>query len=299
MKVLTDEESTWISEVANRLRLIHADAATAAPEKRREYIQEEAARSLKSVPPANRKRFIEALLARFPVAGEIARPAPEAPPIPVAPPPVDETPEIMVDRLLAVAAKLPEDKRSELAKRLAGAGLAWVDRDALIMEISDELRQRRELQPDQQPRLKRLVELTVILIDLLGRLDQAALNTLRELSPKSPLLKRQQEFRSSAARFLASENEPVEPHLQLTRGLLGALLAAIQVGGKEFGRQYVEKFSPTAIEDVVIEGKMFGPTKKERCWDKYVQLANDYATPDMIDRKIKDCLVRFVENLMR
>src|SRR2546423_11511651 len=69
--VLTEQESDWVSELANRLRLIQADAVSSTPEKRREFLQEEVARHFKPVPPANRKRFLEALLARFPIAGQV------------------------------------------------------------------------------------------------------------------------------------------------------------------------------------------------------------------------------------
>jgi hypothetical protein len=82
-------------------------------------------------------------------------------------------------------------------------------------------------------------------------------------------------------------------------GLAGGLFAAMLGGGKEFGRQYLERFSSTAIEDVVAaEGGamgVFGPSKKERCWQKYKDLAQDFATADSIDRAIKEALGRFVE----
>jgi hypothetical protein len=42
-------------------------------------------------------------------------------------------------------------------------------------------------------------------------------------------------------------------------------------------------------------GSLFGKNKKERCWDKYVRLAKDYETPDLVDRRIRDCLAKFVE----
>lgn len=299
---LTEQETGWINECAGRLRLIQADAATAVPEKRREYLQEEVARSLKSQPSANRKRYLEALLARFPVAGQIVKSVPAAPA--PAPAPVAESDAEMLERFLAAAAKLPEEKRTELGKQLSETGLVWVDRDTPVLEISDELRQGLGLPAGQQPRLKRLVELSVLLVDMLQRLDQRALDTMRELSPKSPLLKRPQDFRNAAGRFLISENEPLEPHLQTMRSLLGALLAAMQGGGKDFGRQYMEQFSPTAIEDVVMgEGKGsiipgFGKSRKEHCWDKYKDLVGDY-TADLMDRRIKDCLAAFVERTIR
>ena len=287
--------------MANRLRLIQSDTASASPEARRELLGEEVTRSLKDVPTANRKRFLQALLARFPVAGEIAKSAPAALPV-AAPVRVDETPERVLERFLAVAAKLSEEKRAELAKRLSEAGLAWVDRSALVLEISDELRQKLGLQADQQPRLTRVVELAVFLVDALCRVDENALKTMRELAPRSPLLKRPEDFRRTAARFLTTENESLEPQWRTMRGLLGALLAAMLGGGKDFGKDYVERLSPAAIEDVVVSegggGLLFGPNKKERCWDKYKDLVGDYATSDLINHRIRDCLAAFVEKTL-
>jgi len=241
------------------------------------------------------------LLARFPVAGQLAKSAPAA--LPVATPvPVDETAERVLERFLAAAAKLSEEKRAELAKRLSEAGLTWVDRSALVLEISDELRPKLGLQADQQPRLTRVVELAVFLVEALCRVDENALKAMRELAPRSPLLKRPEDFRRTAARFLTSENESLEPQWRTIRGLLGALLAAMLGGGKDFGKDYVERLSPAAIEDVVVSegggGLLFGPNKKERCWDKYKDLAGDYATSDLINHRIRDCLAAFVEKTL-
>lgn len=40
---------------------------------------------------------------------------------------------------------------------------------------------------------------------------------------------------------------------------------------------------------------IFGKNKKERCWDKYVRLAKDFETADLVDRRIRDCLAAFAE----
>ncbi|HEX4263455.1 MAG TPA: hypothetical protein VH597_03875 [Verrucomicrobiae bacterium] len=299
---LTEQESSWVNEVAHRLRLIQADADSLGPEKRREYLQEEIARSLKNVPPARRKGHLEWLLERFPVAGRIVTSAaPIAAPAP-APKPVAETPGQILDRFLAAAPGLPEDHRKAFSKKLADAGFASVDRDAQTMDVSEELRQKLGLKPEQEPRLARVIQLTVLLTDIFDRLDQTAVATLRDLAPKSPLLKRQHSFRGVATRFLVAENEgeQMEAQLRAVASLLGALLAATLGGGKEFGKRFVERFTPEAIEDVITGegGKMFGPNKKERCWDRYKDLAGDYATPDLIDRRIKEAFAAIVERTM-
>jgi len=148
------------------------------------------------------------------------------------------------------------------------------------------------------------VKLTALLVDMFSQMDQQAVATMRELAPRSVLLNRAQDFRSAGARFLVADDESFEAQAKAMRSLFGALFLAILGGGKEFGRQLVERLSPPAIEDVVAgEGKGgglggfigIGPSSKEKCWDKYKDLAGDYATADVVDRRLKDCLAAFVE----
>jgi hypothetical protein len=295
---LTAEESGCVTEVAGRLRLIQADAANGTPEQRREYLNEEIARSFKGVAPAQRKRYLEALHARFPVAGQMVRTSAPAPaPLPT-PAPAPETFEQLLERFLKAAKELPDAKRAEVAKRLGEADLTLVDKDKVVLETTDELRQALGLPADRQPNLRNLVQLCVLLAEAFQRLDQAALGTMKELAPRSALLRRPQDFRAAVGQFLAQEEASLEPQVRVVASLLGALLAAMLGGGKDFGRQYVERLSPPAIEDVVMGeggGSFFGKNKEERCWAKYVRLAKDYETADLVDRRIRDCLAAFVE----
>jgi hypothetical protein len=329
---LTGEETAWVEQLTGRLRVVQADAAEAMPEKRREYLREELARSFKGVPPANQRRYKEALLARFPVAGQILQPA--AP----APAPAAETFEQLQDRFLAAVAEMPAPRREQVAKRLVEAGLLELEFEQLlerflkaaaelpapkrqelakrlseeglaprgdgapvILEVEEELRQRLGLPAGQPARLDGVVQLCALLGETFQRLDQAALKTMRELSPKSTLLKRPQDFHGAAVQFLAGSQESAEPQVRLVASLLGALLAALLGGHENFARWYLKRFSPREIAEVVdaeSEGglRIFGKSKKELCWNKYVALAEDFATPEQINRRIRDCLAAFVEN---
>jgi hypothetical protein len=305
---LTEEESKWVGEFAGRLRLIHADAATAGVEKRREYLQDEIGRGLKDVPEANRKRYLSALLDRFPVAGKIleATMRQPAPIVESKTEPIPETPEQILERFVHSIQALPQEKRRNFATTLREAALIPVAEptNAAVMEVAPEVQRALGLPPDRQPRLDRLAQLAAQLIELCATLDQTALKSLNQLSARSALLKRTEDVRRSAARFLVGETDSVDPQLRAMTALLGALLAAMLGGGKEFGREYLQRFSPGAIEEGVGDGSgklggMFGPTKKERCWDKYTDLSNDFATPDLIDRRIKECMAAFVEKTAR
>jgi hypothetical protein len=295
--VLTEEEGEWINKCAQRLKLIQADAAEVPPEKRREYLQEEIARTFKDVPAANRKRFQDALLARFPMGGQGGKPGPTEPVMSPAPKPVVETPEQLLDRLLAAAANLPEEKRGQISKRLAEAGFARTDRNSPVLEMSDDLKKRLGLRANEQPRMDRVAELAVFLVEALVLLDQNALKTMRELSSRSPLLNRTEDFRRTAARFLTTDDCSIDKEWNAIRSLLGGLMAALQAAGKDFGRQFVDRMSPSAIEDVIAAepSSFMGPKKVERYWVRYKELSEDFATPDLVDRKIKECLAAFLE----
>jgi len=303
MTTLSGQESSWIHEVAGRLRLIQADTAQVEPAKRAEFLQEEVERSLKTVPPANRKRFVEALLARFPVAGRVVSgfspvPAAEPEPAPVAAPvPVAESPLETLERFLAEVSNLSEEQRGEPVQRLLGSELLRSYRNALVLEVSGESQRALGLLAGQQPQLERMVQLTVMLLDVVSRLDQTGMKTMEALAPRSPLLKRNESVRKAAARFLVGEVETVEPQLREAFGLLAALLVAPLSGGRAYGQSHVERFSPAAIEDVVTAeggGGVFG-NKKERCWNRYCDLARDFATADLVDRRIKECLAAVVQ----
>lgn len=299
--ILTEKESSWIGELASRLRLIQADAASAPANRLEELLQEEVARHLKDVPSANRQRFINALLERFPVGGNVAQsainaPAPSTPPPKPAPESIEET----FERFLSGAEKISVEKRNAFTQELKKAGFKVSESSGASVEVSDELCQKLGLTAGQPLPLNRLVELAVFLIDALTMVDKNALKTMDKLASKSRLLKRSEDLRTAALRFLAGEKESMEPQWKEMRELLGGLFAAMQGAGKDFGRQYLERFSPSAIEDVVQGEARFGwmpgqSSKKECCWDKYKKLAEEYATADLIDRRIRDCLGAFAD----
>jgi hypothetical protein len=300
---LTDQEDQWINECAARLRLIQVDAVTLSPDKRREYLQEEVERSLKSSPPANRQRYLRALLHRFPVAGHIAMPVPVTAPAPTPAAPAPLTPDELLERFLAAVAAMPKEARAAYAGKLHASGLIGASHaspatDTPVIDVSEELRKVLNLKPEDQVQLSRVVELAVVLADIFARLEQAAMTAMRDLAPKSSLVRRPVDFRAAVAQLLVSPDAPLEPHAKAVASLLGAMIAALLGGGRDFGRDFVERLSPAAIEQVVRDegkGGIFGKKPKELCWEKYTELFEDYATTELVERKLKDCLGTFAE----
>ena len=294
---LSEQENNWLADAVRRLRLIQANGRDVAPAKRAEYLREELTRNLDTVPPANRKRFLQALLSQFPVAGRTVAQPRSAPPEPVPP---AESQDEALERFLQMLTELAPEKRPAITQRLSAAGVVGVKQEDDQSALAEELRVALRLPAGQTPQLNRLARLAVVLIDMLQRVDERALDTMRDLSAKHPLLKRPQDLRQAAAQWLSGDNTALEAHLRMVSSLLGALLAALQAGAKDFGHQYLERFSPSAILEVVESEKRFGwlpgqPSKKECCWEKYEDLANALATADLVDRQIKDCLVAFMK----
>lgn len=302
--VLTEDESAWIAKVAGRLRLIQADAAASPAAERREYLREELARHVKSLLPANRQRILQALLNRFPVGGQVplaaaADPAPATPAEPVA-----ESPEQQLERLVAAAQMLSPEQGAELARRLQEVGVLPDVGAVSTRDLPAPVRQSLGLAAGQTLYWEQLIHLTAWLVEMFHQMDQQAMATMRELSPRSLLLNRTQDFRTAAARYLLRENQAFETQARAMRSLFGALFLAILGGGREFGRQFVDQLCPAAIEEVVAvesnKGALggllgIGPSKKEKCWDKYRDLADAYDSVDKVDRQWKDCLAAFVE----
>lgn len=301
---LTDDELDRVNQCAGRLRLIQSDSATLSPERRREYLHDEISQSFKDVSPTNRKRLLEALLARFPSGGRM--PADTSPATAAAAPPAPETPQALLERFLKLTAEMPPQQKEAFIKRLSEAGFipAAGKASATVVggvEVTDAMRQRLGIQPGRDLNLQRLMEVTALLLQTLHDLDRAAMLTLKELNPKAALLNRPKGFWTTPSQYMAGDAQEIEPFFRSVQALLGGMLAAMLGGGRDFGRQFVEKYSPSGIEQVV-EGEGggslipgIGRSKTDRCWDKYKMLSKDIATPDLVDKWVKDCLGKFVE----
>lgn len=137
------DKSKKVIGVARRLRVLQSELSDQAPDVRRAHLNDEIDRAVKALVPAERRGFLEALLDTFPTTGVDANDAAQASARAAAS--VGEAdslrkelilaqeqiarlrdPSVLVERLIEVAAGLPEDKRKAIAKRLAAAGLAEV-----------------------------------------------------------------------------------------------------------------------------------------------------------------------------
>jgi len=137
------DKAKKVMGVARRLRVLHSELSDQTPDVRRAHLNEEIDRAVKTLVPAERRGFLESLLETFPTTGVEASDAAAATERAAASSgQVDalrkeliaaqqglarlEDPAVLVERLIEVAAGLPEERRRAIARRLAAAGLAEV-----------------------------------------------------------------------------------------------------------------------------------------------------------------------------
>ena len=293
--LLTEAEQLLVEQCAQQLRIIQSDASQLTVEQRNEYYAETIKHTFKGRGSADQRRLLTALLERFPIAGRLwAGESPAAEPVP--PPP--ETPEILLEKFIRAAKSLGTVEREAFIQRLADEGLAFSQPAPATspFEVSPELRQKLGLPAGQNPDPERLVQLLAALLQTLNELDRTAYTTLKEIKRLNG--PRSFDLWVVAGQYLAGSGDNVNQALRPSAVVLAGLMAGILGGGKEFSRQFSQKYSPDAIEQIVTsEGKsgFMGPSRDERCWQKYQKLYQDIETPEALDRWLKECLAKFVE----
>jgi hypothetical protein len=153
----------------------------------------------------------------------------------------------------------------------------------------DKLRKELGLRPEQEPRPARVAELAASLVELVCKMDQAALAALKQMSPRNPFL-RAEALRRLLGQFVLADQAPSALCTRAFEALVGAMLKALMEGGSEFGRKYLERMSPEMIFQVATIDAKFYDNKGELAWRRYKELAEDYATPEQINKHVREAM---------
>jgi hypothetical protein len=295
-----------ISETANRLRLIQVDFADDSEQTRREYINEEIKRVLKTVLPEQRKAFLEKLMERFPTGYPGTMPAAEQPQAQGGPEiEVEELndPEVVVGRLLEMASVLSDDQKKLIAKRLQKAGFGL---PAAAQNYSDKLVQdlTTKLQLGDLPGIKadRLSEMIVLLADFVFKLEPLVWNTWRMLSPRSSI-RPPAGLKKTLGQFLCGNTQvpgqKVEQQVKTLQRLIAAITTAVGRVGNQFAKSHLARFSPSEISALVRmeHGSVF-VSHEVKCWRKYLELA-ETLTEGSIETEIRKAIADYAESLIK
>ena len=294
-----------VLETANRLRLIQVDFADKSSQIRADYFSEEIERALKMILPEEREEFLRKLLERFP-AGTFA-PQPiiqeqKGKNISV----IDETKlkdaNFLIQCLLEIIPTLPVDQKESITRRLQQTGLGSHVPETFPDESIEKL--RNELQLGDQPDFNadRLMQLVVLLINFVYKLEPLGWNTWRRLSPRSSV-RQSGDLKKTIGQFLSNDSnvsqERVNNELKELMQLIAAVITATSRVGSQFAQLHLAKFSPPEISALVkMEHKSVLVSHEVKCWRKYLELA-DKLNEESIEIEITKAIVNYVESLVK
>jgi hypothetical protein len=294
------EEALWASGLASRLRLVQANFADDQASTRQNFIAEEIERALKGVAPSKRKIYLNALSEKFPAWQQsTASPAPaNIQQAAVS----EETPEAMLQKLLAVASSLTPETKAEFSRKLQQAGLAPAQASGgSLTELPPELQKKLGIPPGKQLDSERALKMLVALSELTLALDQLVWALWRQMAPKSNFRK-EAEFGKLAGPYLGGDAEVstqllIQP-LERTRKLIAGLLGAVGRASSTYAKKHTARFAPEVIEDWAKIEKKWSESLEQVCWRKYVQHAKEHATEPAIENEIQEAITKAAENLI-
>lgn len=284
--------------LAARLRLLQMDCADLPAASRREFIREEISRALEGMPAEKRGAFLESLAEKFPAWDTGSGPEGFG-----ASAPGDA--QALRSQLLESLQPLPPESKKEFFKQLmAEAGLEPEQKDASRWAVPPDLRNELGLAPDQSLAPENALRLLSMLLGEFAKLESLTWEIWSRLAPRSTVKRELPpggDFKSWFEPCLRAEAEAVtlQPVLEKTRKLMAGLLAAIPLGGKAFAEEYLVRFLPQNIEDVVHSRgvSLFGDSMEKKCWIKYKELA--HLDVESIEKKIRDAIAQQAEELAK
>ena len=301
------EDVEWASGLGGQLRLIQASFAEDDAATRQQYLSEEIARALKTVPPTKRRSYLQALAERFP-AWEGAPAAKDAPAM-------DLAPEELVARLVEAAPYLSIAQRKALSEQLEAAGLvasrptvgaapAPAAAAAPVEQVPEELQKKLGLEPGQALSQLRVLRLIAVLTEFSVTLDQLSWNVWKQIAPKS-IVRRdagpESDFRRIAGPYLAGDDEvstaQISQVVDKTRQLIAGLLAAVGATGEAFARQFLSRVAPSAIKEKADAESGFFIGPEQKCWRKYLETFNEISGVS-IEKEIAGILATNTEELI-
>jgi hypothetical protein len=292
MSLLSEQEKAMMEQIELRLRQVHSDLASAESNVRAQALCDTVRECLADKIPSDQKRYAEYLLRRFPVAGNVAASIPAAPPKPA------ETPEELAQRLLEVLEQIPHDRRAALTQTLLSSPhlrshKAPSSGSGQSAGLLDEVRKQLKLPPQQEVDLARVPVLLARLTALLHEVDERLVD-IRFAGRRVAA-----DFMASSGEFLKGNEAPLKTHEKETRRLAFGIRTAMRYGGSTLANKLLARFAPEQIENVIQTEAgawaIFG-NPKEKCWDKYKELASSLGTPNLIERAFLDCMKEIIDN---
>ncbi len=297
-----------LGATSNRLRLIQADFADETEQVRRDYLADEIQRALAGLVPEDRGAFLKELADRFPTWDQKVDIS-DKPALPVQGA-MDlkelKDPSFLVQRLLELAPQLSPMARDAITAQLQKAGLAPKGSSEFPAEVVAAVRPKLQLAAGETPAAANVLELTGMLTEFAGSLDQLIWQTWKTIAPRTKIGPPRQMVRTMGRFAVADRETPrrqVAQDLERTRQAVASIVAAIGQTAKMFAHNYAAKYAPAEVEALTnIEGGWGLGNKEAKNWKRYVELApskDAVGFETAIENEIKQGLADYAEALMR
>jgi len=302
----SEKLESHVLRTANRFRLILADFADEDAQTRKEYLCEEIERALKMVLPDQRNEFLEKLMARFPVGGFGAgsMPKPKGPQVPsafVVEPDKLKDAEFLVRNLLAIAPTLSGERKEYVAKSMHQAGLMPKVQGHYSDELVQQMKAVLQVGDGRGIDADRLIELSILLVNFVCKIEPLVWNIWRTLSPRSSI-RQSISMKDTMGRFVFNDpkatREQIDSELKALQWLVAAVITAVGRVGGQFAKN-LSRFSPSEISALVkVERGSVLVSHEVKCWRKYLELAGGL-NEDSIETEIRNTIVSYVESLRK
>ncbi len=286
--------------LANRLRLLQVDFADQTDEVRREYLTEEVRRVLATVPPNERKAFLDQLQSHFPTwDAKVEIQTRHTVSASVTDQKELRDPSFLVIRLIEVCKSLNEEQRRAVMDMLAQAGLSHAAGPGPDFPPADlqEVRSKLQLGPRDEINAGRALQLLAQMGEFVLSLNQVAWRTWRTMAPNS-LFRQANALPGTLGRFAAGDpavgRDQVINEMRSLRQLTAALIGTLSQTGR-VALQHFRGISPEEIM-LLVGNKGFG--REAAYWRRYVELAGAMDAGGVEDA-MRAALAEYVEALIK
>jgi len=315
----TTERGKRVAALSQRLRVLHSELTTETLELRYEQLRDEVQRVVSALQPHERERFLQELMAEFPVWSAGGAPLPSAPStsatmmMKIEPEVTD--PKALMEKLVAACKGLPEHERAKIEAGLRAKGL--VKQEAPVAAASEgggtsggagmaqaeiaAIRKLLGLPPDAPVDEERVAAMGPIGADFVIKGVEgpacafwSQLCSSVSFTTKFPMA---QVLRKDFERFISGDakmtREVVERDVFKLKALVAAILLAFQRASEQFARDHATKFAPAEIQKAVGQGGLFG-NQDARCWQMYVEMMKNVDKAS-IERRVRELTVKEIE----
>lgn len=313
----TTERGKRVAALSQRLRVLHTELASEPLELRHEQLRDEVQRVVSGVQPHERERFLQELVAEFPVWSSGGAPLPSASTtantVMMKIEPETTDPKELAEKLAAACKGLPEAERAKIEAGLRARGIVKqeVPTAAPVMESRGGgsmpaaetafLKKLLGLPPDATIDEDRASAICPIGADFVIKGVEgpacafwSQLCSSVSFNTKFPMA---QILRKDFERFVTGDEkmtrEVLDRDVFKLKALVAAILLAFQRAAEQYARDNAAKFAPSEIQRAVGQGGLFG-NQDARCWQMYVEMMKN-VDKSSIERRIRELTAKEIE----